>query len=172
MAWWQIALIIVGAIVIGLAGGYLLNNVIVRASAAMKKREKAPVIEPAPQMAQEPPVTVEPSVPDLNAEIEYNRRIASSDWSGEPQPFVTRAWDNRGEEVHALPVDLRNELTEAYSDMALANSITWLSTEMGRRSQSLDESYLKLRSSVAERLNRVKLRLSHPGQPEKITSLS
>jgi hypothetical protein len=70
-----------------------------------------------------------------------------------------------------MPANLRNELTEAYSDMALANSITWLSTEMGRRSQSLDESYLKLRTSVSDRLNRVRTQLTFPpGQQTKIPS--
>ncbi|OGO37486.1 MAG: hypothetical protein A2147_04955 [Chloroflexi bacterium RBG_16_57_8] len=170
MAWWQVVLIIVGAIVIGLTAGYVLNRVIIRTSAAVKRPEKAPVRQPVPQAVYQP-ADVEPTVPDLYAEIEYNRRIASDDWKGEPQPFLTRAWDNRGEEVHSLPVQARNELTEAYSDMALANSITWLSTEMGRRSESLDESYLKLRSSVAERLNRVKLQLTYAGQAPKITSL-
>jgi hypothetical protein len=42
---------------------------------------------------------------------------------------------------------------------------------MGRRSQSLDESYLKLRSSVAERLNKVRLHLTYPGQQPKTVSL-
>jgi hypothetical protein len=102
-------------------------------------------------------------VPDLFAEIETNRRIATKEWTGELQPFQTRAWDNRGEEVHSLAVEIRNELTEAYSDMALANSISWLSSEMSRRSPSLDESYTKLRTSVATRLNKVSVLLSEEG---------
>jgi hypothetical protein len=57
--------------------------------------------------------------------------------------------------VHSLPPDILAELADAYSDMALANSITWLSTEMSRRSPSLDDSYAKLKASVATRLNRV-----------------
>lgn len=152
MTWWQILLILIGAIAIGLAAGYLLHRLTVLASAAARRRRTARVEQVANKA-----VDVKPTVPDLYAEIEYNRRIANGEWNGQMQPFVTRAWDSRGDEVHALPVELRNELAEAYSDMALANSITWLATEMSRRSPGLDESYQKLRASVAARLNRVDL---------------
>lgn len=171
MAWWQVGLIVLGAIVMGLASGYILNKAVVSMSASGRSRRQSPVPvgQPLPAVAQ-PTAEAEPTVPDLYAEIEYNRRIAGADWNGEPQSFVTKAWDSRGEEVHSLPAEVRNELTEAYSDMALANSITWLSTEMGRRSQSLDESYQRLRNSVAERLDRVKLKMTYPGQSPKIAS--
>jgi len=69
--------------------------------------------------------------------------------------------------VHSLAVDVRDELSEAYSDMALANSITWLATEMSRRSPSLDDSYTKLRASVAARLNRARLLLTDSAHTTK-----
>jgi hypothetical protein len=170
MPWWQVVLIIAGSIVIGLSAGYVVFRVFVSAAKMarpIKTVRVAPAAAPAPHTDRE----VQHVVPDLFAEIEYNRRIASGEWNGDPQPFLTKAWDNRGEELHSMPANLRNELTEAYSDMALANSITWLSTEMGRRSQSLDESYLKLRTSVSDRLNRVRMQLTFPpGQQTKVTS--
>ncbi len=159
MEWWQIVLIVVGAVAIGLAVGYLLNILVARLISALRKTRPRPVRNPGPiSQASQPQVT--PSVPDLFAEIEYNRRLAASEWSGQLQPFQTRVWDSRGEEVHSLAADVRSELSEAYSDMALANSITWLATEMSRRSPSLDDSYTKLRASVAARLNRARLLLT------------
>ncbi len=154
MEWWQILLIVAGAIVTGLVVGYLLNLIIVKALSRPRSARTRPIRQPA-AVSQPPPENPQPSVPDLYAEIEYNRRLAISEWSGELRPFQTRAWDNRGDEIHSLPPDVRTELAEAYSDMALANSITWLSTEMSRRSSSLDDSYTKLKASVATRLNRV-----------------
>ena len=171
MAWWQIILIVVGAIVLGLAVGYVLSILISRAIPAPSQRElkvkKAPVQDIKPPVVSLPPVTkplynsTSDSVSDLMAEIEYNRQISNGEWKGELQLFQTNVWDAKNDEVQKLPADLRNELNEAYSDMALANSITWLSTEMKRRSPSLDESYTRLRSSVCERINRTKPQLDN-----------
>ena len=162
MVWWQIVLIVIVAVVAGLGVGYAFNKLIIHIMVALRKTKQRPVIKntSVPVINH---INTEPSVPDLFTEIEFNRRIATKEWTGELQPFQTRAWDNRGDEVHSLAVEIRNELTEAYSDMALANSISWLSTEMSRRSPSLDESYSKLKASVAARLNKVKLQLSEEG---------
>ncbi len=156
MVWWQIVLIVIGSILIGLGIGYLINVLIVKLSSTLRKTKVRPVPQSLPVSTPPKP---EPSFPDLFAEIENNRRIATKEWTGELPTFQTRAWDNRGDEVHSLAVEVRNELSEAYSDMALANSISWLSTEMSRRSPSLDESYSKLRASVAVRLNKVRSQL-------------
>ena len=166
MGWWQIVLIIVGAVVVGLAVGYGLNAAAARATSALRRIRARPTRQSI-ALADPRPAPAAPSAPDLFAEIEYNRRLATSEWSGQLQSFQTRAWDNRGEEVHSLAADVRSELAEAYSDMALANSITWLSTEMSRRSPSLDESYTKLRATVATRLNRVRIMLVDRGTPTK-----
>jgi len=203
VSWWQIVLIILGSIIVGVLVGYLLYYLIVIIAARLRKKPtdipanepQATAVVPEPPKAQvpeppkikipepskvkvselprakvpEPPKTKipepppkkvpEPSktaVPDLFLEIESNRRIASQTWTGDLQSFQTQAWDNKGDEVHSLPPEVREELTQAYFDMSLANSVVWLATEMGRRSPSLDESYLKLRSTIADRLNRVK----------------
>jgi hypothetical protein len=165
VVWWQVTLIISGSIILGLGIGYLINILIVGISSSYQKtKTKVPhVIQNESVSKPAKPVKIEPSVPDLFTEIEYNRRIANKEWAGDLQAFQTRAWDNRGDEVHSLAAEIRNELSEAYSDMALANSISWLSTEMSRRSPSLDESYSKLRASVANRLNKVREHLVEDG---------
>jgi hypothetical protein len=120
--------------------------------------------EPKPAAAvREPPKT---TVPDLFVEIESNRHIASQTRSGTLQAFQTKVWDTKRDEVDSLPAELREELTQAYFDMSLANSIVWLSTEMGRRSSSLDESYLKLCAGIADRLNRLKSSLEQLRLPQ------
>lgn len=167
MVWWQIVLIVIAAVAAGLGVGYACNKLIIHLMAALKKTKPRPVSKNV-SLTVANHVNTEPSVPDLFAEIEYNRRIATKEWTGELQSFQTRAWDNRGDEVHSLAVEIRNELTEAYSDMALANSISWLSTEMSRRSPSLDESYSKLKASVAARLNKVRTQLSEEGSVTEI----
>jgi hypothetical protein len=173
VSWWQIALIILGAIMAGLLVGYLLNYLIVIITARLRKKpankpQAAAVIREPPK-TMESPKTMEPpkaTVPDLFVEIENNQRIASQTWTGNLQPFQTKVWDTKRDEVHLLPAELREELTQAYFDMSLANSIVWLATEMGRRSSSLDESYLKLCASIADRLNRLKSPLEQLRLPQ------
>lgn len=162
MAWWQVALIIVGAVIIGVIAGYLVNVLIFsRLIPAFTKRKRT--VKEKPVRAVDVPAVHSPPVSSflssLISEIEYNYHLSSSDWNGELQAFQTTVWDSLGDDIHSLPVDIRNELNEAYSDMALANSITWLSIEMKRRSPSLDESYTRLRNSIFERLNRTKPQL-------------
>jgi hypothetical protein len=176
VVWWQIVLIIIGSVILGFGIGYLINVLIVHISSAIKKTKVRPVqqnitVSTTPKIVSTPNKILEPSVPDIFTEIEYNRRIASKEWTGELQTFQTRAWDNRGDEVHSLVVEVRSELTEAYSDMALANSISWLSTEMSRRSPSLDESYSKLRSSIAVRLNKVRSQLIEVGSTSETNNI-
>ena len=214
MAWWQVVLIILGSIAVGLAVGLVSYYVIVQVGARAKATRPAevrtapalssvmppaaavkpgpaptvkpgpaptakpgpvPTVQPGPVLASKPdsvpvvksaePRLTETSPADLVAEIDTNRRLAGGAWNGKLQQFQTRAWDNRGDEVHALPPDLRSQIAEAYSDMSLANSIVWLATEMGRRSESLDDSYLKLRSSVAVRLDQICNRLGVTDRP-------
>lgn len=112
-------------------------------------------------MVEEPQ---EPIVPELVAEVENNHRIATEPWTGELLPFQTGVWDTSPDKVHILPANLREALTETYTDMRLANSIVWLSTELGRRTHNLDENYMKLRTNIAERLDRIKPLLEQLGE--------
>ena len=93
--------------------------------------------------------------PNVLAEVETNLAIATMPWAGKLLPFQTSVWDTSRDEIDSLLADLKEALTEAYADMRLANSIVWLSTEVGRRSNDLDESYIKLCTKIAERLDRV-----------------
>ena len=91
----------------------------------------------------------------LLAEVKNNRRIATEPLTDKLLPFQTDVWGTHQYEVDKLPANLRNELEQVYTDIRLANSIVWMSTEFNRRSQSLDEHYRQLCTSIAERLNRV-----------------
>ncbi len=103
-------------------------------------------------------------VPELITEIENNHRTATEPWAGKLLPFQTSVWDTNPGELHILPENLREDLTQAYTDMRLANSIVWLSAELGRRSHNLDENYMKLCTNIAERLNKIKLLIERLGE--------
>ena len=92
----------------------------------------------------------------LLAEVKNNRRIATEPLTDKLLPFQIDVWGTHQYEVNKLPANLRNELEQVYTDIRLANSIVWMSTEFNRRSQSLDDHYRQLCTSIAERLNRVK----------------
>jgi len=47
-----------------------------------------------------------------------------------------------------------------------------LSTEMSRRSPSLDDSYLKLRGNVADRLNKIKQMMVSAAREERPSSVT
>ena len=103
-------------------------------------------------VAEEPMLSL---APDLVIEVENNHRIAAEPWADKLLPFQTSVWDANQEDIHTLPADLQEELTQAYVDMRLANSIVWLSAELGRRSPKLDESYTKLCANITTRLDKV-----------------
>jgi chemotaxis protein histidine kinase CheA len=93
--------------------------------------------------------------PGLLAEVENNRMLANEPWTGKLIPFQTYVWNTNPAELHTLPASLREDMAQAYSDIQLANSIVWLATELGRRSPSLDENYMKLCTNIAARLETI-----------------
>jgi alpha-amylase/alpha-mannosidase (GH57 family) len=95
------------------------------------------------------------TVPNLFVEIENNRKIATEPWTGKLLAFQTDVWYTRLEEVRRLPANLREDLTQAYTDISLADQIVWFADELGRRSQALDEGYIKLCANIAARLDRI-----------------
>lgn len=96
---------------------------------------------------------------ELLDEVEQNRRLAATPSKDKLVPFQTKVWDLYRDGLQTLPVNLREDLTQAYVDIRLANSIVWLSAELGRRSPNLDESYSKLCRNIATRLDRVRPQL-------------
>jgi len=155
MDWWQVVLIVLASVAIGLLVGGLLSYLIAR---LRKKRfvEKHETIEVAE-------VQLEPTAPDLLTELETNHRIATEPRTDELLPFKTQVWDKSQGKAHTLTANLREELAQAYLDMRQANDIVWLSTELGHRSQTLDEHYMNLCPRIATRLERVMPLLRGPG---------
>lgn len=147
MGWWQIVLIILVSIILGLLVGGLISYLIAQLSKKplLKKRETTAAVEEQ----------LKPNLPDLLTEIESNRRVAAEPWSGNLLPFETQVCATSQDEVHRLPTKLRADLTKAYDDIRLANGIVWLSTELDRRSQNLDEYYVKLCTNIATTLDGV-----------------
>lgn len=152
MDWWQIVLIILVSIVLGLLAGGLISYLIARLSRKplpempfLKKRAVTAAV--GEQLKQ--------TLPDLLAEIESNRRVATEPWTGNLLPFETQVCATSQDVVHKLPAKLRTALAQAYEDIRLANGIVWLATELGRRSQDLDEYYIKLCDNIAAKLNSI-----------------
>lgn len=92
---------------------------------------------------------------EIFEELETNLGVATSPWSGKLTPFQTTFWDSNNIKNDPLLVNLQEEITQVYIDIRLANSIVWLSNEVGHRSSDLDESYKQLCVKIAERLKRV-----------------
>ena len=147
MDWWQIVLIVLASVAVGLLVGGSLSYLIawLRKKPLFKKGE---TIEVAEEQS-------ESTVPDLLTELETNYRIATESRTDEMLPFETQAWDTNQGEVHKLTINLREELAQVYLDMHQANDIVWLSTELGHRSQTLDEHYMNLCPRIAVRLEKI-----------------
>ncbi len=158
MEWWQIVLFIVGSISAGILVGSLLSLIVrLLKKQFAENREMTTVVKEQvvkEQVVEEP---VNPPILDLLAEVENNLKIASEPWTGKLLPFQTHAHERITNEdgVHRLAANLRDGLTRAYADIRLANGIVWLSTELGRRSDDLDEYYQKLCTNITTVLNTI-----------------
>ncbi len=125
-------------------------------------QKEAEAVKQAPETDREKPEKVpvggennKIDTPGLLAEVENNRMLANEPWTGKLIPFQTYVWNTNPAELNTLPASLREEMAQAYSDIQLANSIVWLATELGRRSPSLDENYMKLCTNIAARLETI-----------------
>ncbi len=116
--------------------------------------------QPTPASVNEP---VKAQKSDLLAEVEANLAIATSPWTGMLVPFQTKVLDANRNRIDSLIPEFRDQLTEAYTDMHLANTLVWLSMDVGHRSRDLDESYLKLCNKIAERLQKSVAPLTRSG---------
>ncbi len=96
---------------------------------------------------------------ELLLEIKSNKSIAKAQFTGKLLPFQTGAWDRSFYEAFTLPVDSLKELSEAYIDIRLANELVWLSEVVGHTRKEIEESYLKLRTSIADRLDKALMQI-------------
>lgn len=143
LEWWQIVLILLTSIVVGIVGGVLLSRLTRRFA---KKRKAASVVKEQ----------LKSTMSDLLVEVKNNLKIATEPGTNKLLPFQTQVWDVCRYEIGKLPGNHHQDLEQAYIDIRLANSIVWLSTEFSRRTPNLDENYMKLCTSITGRLDRVR----------------
>ena len=108
-----------------------------------------------------PAAQILPVKSEILIEVENNLAVATSPWTGKMASFETEAWDDSGGKVESVPSELYGDLMEAYADMRLANTLVWLSSDVGRKNKDLDQSYLTLCTKISERLQRAMPALTH-----------
>jgi hypothetical protein len=94
---------------------------------------------------------------DLAMELKTNLAVATTPWEDKLLPFQNKGWNAAHGRFEGLDVNVHQELIQLYADINLANHIVWMGNEIGHRTQDLNESYLKLRVSIANRINNVLL---------------
>ena len=174
MEWWQVVMILLGTVFLGIFISvllyYLYLRFILKRDATLldtltllfapKKLRTHPVVKEKQLVVEEKQIEVEERqnlmAPDLLAEIEHNHNIASQPLGEKLLPLETRAWEAQQHEVDKLPAKLRDELKQVYIDIGLVNNLVWLSTELERRSPDSDKTYMMLCNVIAERLGRIK----------------
>lgn len=167
MEWWQILLIGVASIIVGIFLGFFpsffpkqfikmpeMNTFAnyFKFRRSDKQRASAAVME---DQSKYP-------MPSLLEEVENNLKTATEPWAGKLLPFQSSKWNALQSEVNKLPADLQEELSQTYIDIRLANSVVRLSTEFDHTTYDLNQSYIKLRTSIAERLTKIKTLMEQP----------
>ena len=89
------------------------------------------------------------------AELKYNLSIATKQPNGKLLLFQTESWDKKHSGTEASLNDYREELTQAYTDIHLANMLVSSSDDLGHTSLDLEQSYLQLCTKIAARLKYV-----------------
>ena len=92
---------------------------------------------------------------ELVMEIEANLAVARKPWEDKLYSFQTECWDSKHGESDLFLNNHYQDLIQLYVDISLANNIVWLATEINHRSKELDESYIKLCSSIATNIKKV-----------------
>jgi hypothetical protein len=118
---------------------------------SLKSRGK---IESVSVKAEVAKVQNQASKSDIFRELESNLAIATAPWGSKLTPFQTTFWDGGYLKNEPLLANHQEEVAQVYIDIRLANSIVWLSNEVGHRSADLDESYKQLCVKIAERLKK------------------
>ena len=152
MELWQIILIILASVFVGLLVGVLLSYLIARLQNKpffIQSKRAVVVDEQNRQFAEEhePTVIVEEesrtTTADLLTEVENNLKTATEPWMDRLLPFQVHAWDTNQDEINRLTIDLRHDLAQAYLDMKQANDIVWMATELGHRGFAFAIGYMK-----------------------------
>jgi len=175
MEWWQVALIVVAAIFIGILIGISCYYLFIRFVKKDRVKfldlfyllfSKKPKVFTSNDLARQSistpsasPEVHEPTefpIPELLVEFEHNQKIVTEFSGDNLLPLQTDAWDAHKYLAHKLPVNLREQLEEVYSDVNSLNNMVSFSTNLDYRSSFLDERYKKLLTSIAERLQIIK----------------
>ena len=105
--------------------------------------------------AQSPGTQSQSPKSEMYKELESNLSIATAPWASKLTPFQTTCWDGDYLKDDPSLIASQEEIAQVYIDIRLANSIVWLSNEVGHRSSDLDQSYKQLCVKIAERLKQV-----------------
>jgi hypothetical protein len=96
---------------------------------------------------------------ELVKEVEANLIIAATAVKGKLVSFCSDIIDANSNWLNSLSSQIQEDLSEAYTDIRLANTLVWLSNDMGRQSSETENGYLELCNKIAERLESVVLGL-------------
>jgi len=111
--------------------------------------------EPPAPLKEEQSPAAEVSKNAAMAEVEYNFTLAEKPLNGTLSVFKTIEWDNKREEFDAMDPEIKWQITQAYTEMFLANNIARVFRDLGGDDEHMTSSYLELKSKVGERLRHV-----------------
>ena len=175
LGWWQMALVLVASILIGilisLSVCYLIarfvdkdrvtffNFFYILFSKISKVVTSSDLFRQFINTPMAPPEVHEPAnfpISELLFEIEHNLRIIAESSGDNQLPLKSDVWDAVRNSAQKLPVNLREQLEHLYIEISLLNKIVRVSTELGYRNSFLDERYGKRITTIAERLQKIK----------------
>jgi len=172
LGWWQIALVLVASIFIGILIGisvsYLIRRFVFKDRVTFFEMlfSKKPKVFTSSDLARQfintpsaPPEVHKPAkfpIPELLVEIEHNLKIVTEFSGDNLLPLQSDVWDAGRDSAPQLPANLRVQLVQVYFDIHLLNHIVESSTKLGGRSTVLAELYRERFSTIAERLQRIK----------------
>ena len=175
LGWWQISLVLVASILIGILISICICYLIVRFAFKIRLSffkffyiffSKKPEVYASSDLARQyintpsaPPEVQEPAnfpISELLFEIEHNLRIIAESSGDNQLPLKSDAWDAIRNSAQKLPVNLREQLEHLYAEIHLLNQIVRVSTELGFRSSFLDERYGKRVTTITEKLQKIK----------------
>jgi hypothetical protein len=175
LGWWQITLVLVATILTGILTGISVSYLIIRFAFKYRvtffdifhllfsKKPKmftssnlARHIINTPSSPSEVPEPAKFPIHELLVEIEHNLKIITEFSGDNLLSLQSDVWDARRYSAHTLPVNLREQLMQVYSDIYVLNQIVWFSTEFEYRSSLLNELYSEWLPTITKKLQRVK----------------